>query len=90
MSTGKSAGLTFRYVGGVGKSFGNRPLAALIAVITSPAAPSMLRLSANCNVIVVVPTPESDVIWSRLGICVNCCSSGVATAEAIFCGLAPG
>ena len=74
----------------MGRSFGNRPLAALIAVSTSPAAPSMLRESANCKVIVVVPTPLSDVIWSRLGICVNCCSSGVAIVEAIFWGLAPG
>ena len=76
-------------MGGLGRSFGSSPAAALIAVTTSTAA-SMLRERSNCKVIVVVPMPESDVIWSSAGICVNCCSSGVAIAEAIVCGLAPG
>src|SRR5208337_3941628 len=48
---GKSAGLTFRYVGGLGRSFGKSPVAALIAVTTSTAAPSILRDRSNCNVI---------------------------------------
>ncbi len=45
---------------------------------------------SNCNVIVVVPTPDSDVISATPGTELNCCSSGVATAEAIVSGLAPG
>jgi len=36
------------------------------------------------------PIPLVEVIWSSPGIAANCCSSGVATAEAIVSGLAPG
>src|SRR5216684_7876685 len=50
----------------------------------------MLRARSNCSVIVVVPTPLNDVISLSEGIAVNCCSSGVAIAEAIVPGLAPG
>src|SRR5579862_173550 len=50
----------------------------------------MLRERSNCSVIVVVPTPLSEVISLNDGIEVNCCSSGVATADAIVLGLAPG
>ena len=39
---------------------------------------------------VVVPVPLSDVICASDGIDVNCCSSGVAIAEAMVAGLAPG
>ena len=35
----------------MGRFFGSRPLAALIAVCTSSAAPSMLRARSNCSVI---------------------------------------
>ena len=48
-------------------SFGSKPLAALIAVTTSTAAPSILRDRSNCKVIVVVPMPDSEVIWSSDG-----------------------
>src|SRR5271169_3602010 len=71
-------------------SWGNSPLAALIACCTSCAAASMLRERSNCSVIEVTPTPLHDVIWLSDGIEVNCCSSGVATADAIVLGLAPG
>ena len=50
----------------------------------------MLRVRSNCKVIVVVPVPLSDVIWASEGIAVNCCSSGVAIADAMVDGLAPG
>src|SRR4029077_2635667 len=83
-------GLVFLYVGGLGRSLGKSPLAALIAVCTSPAAPSMLRLRSNCSVIVVLPSPLVEVICARPGIAANCCSSGVATDAAMVSGLAPG
>jgi len=41
-------------------------------------------------VIVVVPTPLNEVICVSDGIAVNCCSNGVAIAEAMVPGLAPG
>jgi len=37
-----------------------------------------------------LPTPLVEVICDNEGIAANCCSSGVATAEAIVSGLAPG
>jgi len=38
----------------------------------------------------VVPLPELDVIESNPSMVENCFSSGVATAEAIVSGVAPG
>ena len=38
----------------------------------------------------VEPSPDDDVIWSIPAIVENCFSSGVATADAIVSGLAPG
>src|SRR6185437_497148 len=86
-----------RAVGGVGLAIGRRvgqrrrqPPAALIAVWTSWAAPSMSRERSNCRVMEVEPSPLVEVIWLRSGIAPNCCSSGVATEEAMVSGLAPG
>ena len=59
---GESAGFTLRYVGGLGRSFGNCPVAALIAPCTSFAAPSMSRSSSNWMVIAVEPRVLVDVI----------------------------
>ncbi len=87
---GASAGLVLRKVGGLGRSFGNCPPAALIASSTSLAAASMLRERSNCKVICVLPSTLTDVICVRPGIWPNCVSSGVATEVAIVCGLAPG
>ena len=50
----------------------------------------MLRSSANWIVIVVAPLVDTEVIESMPAIVENCFSSGVATAEAIVSGLAPG
>ena len=61
-----------------------------MAACTSPAAPSMLRLRSNCRVIEVDPRPLVDDIESSPGMAANCCSSGVATEEAMMSGLAPG
>ncbi len=62
----------------------------VMAACTSWAAPSMSRLSVNWMVIWVTPSALVEVMESMPAIVVNCCSSGVATAEAIVSGLAPG
>jgi len=41
-------------------------------------------------VICVVPWPPTEVIWSMPAMVENCFSSGVATADAMVSGLAPG
>ncbi len=50
----------------------------------------MLRSSANCSVIVVVPSPLVEVICVSSGMAAKYCSSGVATEDAMVSGLAPG
>ena len=50
----------------------------------------MLRLSPNCSVMRVPPTVLDEVISVTSAIWPNCRSSGVATAEAMVSGLAPG
>jgi hypothetical protein len=86
----KSAGFTFRNVGGVGSDDGSWRAAVAIADCTSCAAASMLRSSENCSVICVAPFVDVDVIESMPAIVESCFSSGVATADAIVSGLAPG
>src|SRR4029453_19017970 len=85
-----SAGLTLRCVGGVVSVDGNDRAAAAIADWTCCAAASMLRSSANWIVMLVAPVVDTDVIESMPAIVENCFSSGVATAEAIVSGFAPG
>src|SRR6476646_6823111 len=87
---GEPAGLTLRNVGGVVIVGGSCFNAAEIADCTSSAAASILRSSENCSVICEMPVPLSDVIESSAGIDENCFSSGVATADAIVAGAAPG
>src|SRR5579862_6299700 len=86
----KSAGFTFRSVGGVGSDEGSWRAAAAIADCTSCAAASMLRSSENCSVIDVLPLVDVDVIESMPAMVENCFSSGVATADAMVSALAPG
>ncbi len=50
----------------------------------------MSRSSENCSVIDVDPRLDVDVMLSTPAMVENCFSSGVATAAAIVCGLAPG
>ena len=50
----------------------------------------MLRSSANWSVIEQVPWELEDVMASSPAMVVNCFSSGVATADAMVSGLAPG
>src|SRR5260370_26697612 len=87
---GASAGFTLRCVGGLGIDDGSERAAAAIADCTSCAAASMLRSSENCSVIVASPSVETEVMVSMPAIVENCFSSGVATAEAIASGFAPG
>ena len=78
------------YDGGAGILGGNWRPAAAIAACTSCAAASRLRLRLNCSVMPVDPSDEDDTIESSPAMVENCRSSGVATAEAIVSGLAPG
>ncbi len=87
---GLSLGLPFFHVGMLGMSAGRRPAAALIAACTSCAATSMFFVSSNCIVIDVAPSELLDVISRVPGTPLSCTSSGVATADAIVSGLAPG
>src|SRR5947209_18411619 len=87
---GLSAGFTFRRLGGVGMPGGSCGRAAEIAVCTSWAAASMLRLRLNCRVIEVEPCEFVELIESMPAIPENCLSRGVATDAAIVSGLAPG
>src|SRR2546425_6114375 len=50
----------------------------------------MLRLRLNCRVTVVCPCVLAELMLSRPAMVENWRSSGVATAEAIVSGLAPG
>ncbi len=78
------------YEGGVGMPGGIWGCAAAMAACTSWAAASMLRSSVNWIVIWVVPSALVEVIESMPAMVENCFSSGVATAEAMVSGLAPG
>src|SRR5436309_14903887 len=61
-----------------------------MAACTSRAAASIFRLRSNCKVIDVEPRELVEVISVTPAIRPNWRSSGVATAEAIVSGLAPG
>jgi hypothetical protein len=61
-----------------------------MAACTSWAAASMFRLSVNWMVICVTPSALVEDIESMPAMVVNWRSSGVATAEAMVSGLAPG
>ena len=61
-----------------------------MAACTSRAAASMLRFRSNCSVMPVEPSVELEVISVTEAMRPNCRSSGVATADAIVSGLAPG
>src|SRR5215208_2113211 len=87
---GASAGFTLRYDGLLGRFDGNCAREALMAACTSRAAASRSRERSNCSTTVVLPTPLDDVISVTPAIRPNCRSSGVASADAIVSGLAPG
>src|SRR5579862_146606 len=61
-----------------------------MAACTSRAAASMFRLRSNCKVTLVRPSELAEVIWLMPAMRPNWRSSGVATADAIVSGLAPG
>src|SRR5512140_479751 len=87
---GWSAGFTFWYDGGLGIPGGSCRCVAAIAALTSCAALSRFRLRLNWSVICVEPIALVEFMLSRPAIVVNCRSSGVATADAMVSGLAPG
>src|SRR5579872_4805146 len=90
MRIGASAGFTLRQLGFRGRLFGSCPRAALMDACTSRAAASMLRFRSNCSVMLVEPSVLDEVISFTPAMRPNCRSSGVATAEAMVSGLAPG
>ena len=87
---GASAGLTLRQFGFDGRLAGSCPRAALMAACTSREAASMSRSRSNCKVMFVEPEELFDVIWVTPAMRPNWRSSGVATAEAMVSGFAPG
>ena len=87
---GWSFGLFFRNDGGDVIVLGSSGITAAIAVWTSTAALSMLRPSANCIVMLVIPLELCETIESTPAIVVIWRSSGLATAEAIVFGSPPG
>ena len=90
LMTAWSPGFTLRNEGGVGIPGGSRGMASAIAVSTSTVAPSISRLRSNCRVTLLLPWLLLETIESRPAMEVNCRSKGVATAEAMVSGLAPG
>jgi hypothetical protein len=87
---GWSFGLFFRNDGADGMPGGRSGITAAMAVCTSTVALSMSRLRSNWRVTFVPPDPLRDTIESSPAIVVNCRSSGLATADAIVPGSAPG
>src|SRR3954469_12624184 len=61
-----------------------------MAACTSRAAALMSRFRSNCNVMLVLPSWLVETIWLTLAMRLNWRSSGVATADAMVSGLAPG
>ena len=86
---GASAGLILRNDGGDAMFVGSSRAVAAIAELTSCAAASISRSSANWMVIAVMPWLLSEVIESMPAMVENCFSSTVATAAAIVSGFAP-
>ena len=77
-------------MGGVGIPGGSSGAAFAMAAWTSWAAASMLRPRVNVMVMEAIPSALVDVIESMPAMVVNWRSRGVATAEAIVSGVAPG
>src|ERR1035441_10505042 len=69
---------------------GSNRAAWVMADCTSTAAPSRFRLRSNSSVICVEPREFVEVIESNPAMLENWFSSGVATADAMVSGLAPG
>ena len=69
---------------------GSRPPAREMAAWMSCAAASILRSSANCTVMLVLPSEFTEFIDSMPAMVENSRSSGVATEDAMVSGLAPG
>ena len=69
---------------------GSSGMTSAIAVCTSTAALSIDRARSNCSVTFVLPVPLDEVIESMPAMVVSWRSSGLATADAMVPGSAPG
>src|SRR5512147_1232697 len=69
---------------------GSRRADLAIMADTSWAAASMFLLRLNWSVICATPCPDTEVMLSRPAMVENWRSRGVATADAMVSGLAPG
>jgi hypothetical protein len=67
--TGASAGFTFAYTGGAGKSVGSSEPLALIAACTSCSATSSVSSRPNCSVTIEAPAALVDDMRINPGIC---------------------
>ena len=65
-------------------------MAAAIAVSTSTVGAVDVAAEIELRVMLLEPCPLFEIIESRPAMVVNCRSRGVATAEAMVSGLAPG
>jgi hypothetical protein len=90
VSTGASAGLTFAYTGGAGRSAGSSEAPALMAACTCCSATSSARPRLNCSVTIDTPAALVELIRARPGIWPNWRSIGAVTVCAITSGLPPG
>src|SRR4051794_4790452 len=90
MITGCEAELALRYVGLLRRLDGRSARAALIAACTSRAAESMFFDRSNCMLMRVEPFELCEVISFRPAMMPRRRSRGVATLEAMVCGLPPG
>ena len=88
--TGTSAGLTFRYTGGVGKSLGNLLLAVLSADCTSCSTTPSSALNSNCKVMTDAPTELCEDICFKPAILPISRSSGAVIVRCTVSGFAPG
>ena len=87
---GASAGLTFRYDGGMIISIGRRRCARSNAACTSTAALSMSRSLLNSRDMLVLPREFTELMSLIPSMVENSFSRGSATAEAMVSGEAPG
>src|ERR1051325_421813 len=87
---GESVGLTLRMVGGEGICGGSCRAAADMAGWTSCAAAAILRSRLNWMVMLVEPWLLDELMLLMPAMVENWLSSGVATAEAMVSGSAPG
>src|SRR5258708_17223758 len=88
--TALSAGFTLPKTGGVGILGGRSGSVCDMALWTSAAAASILRVSSNCRLMLTLPELLCELIEVKPAIALNRCSRGVATDAAMVSAFAPG